>query len=94
MSAEMLMIVFFLKRRGRDLTFCSMVTVHTSCTALVILSAAKDLLPSAAALCIYHLQRLYVKDPSLTLRMTPQLPQKQAILCGSVSSNAAWIIQE
>ncbi len=51
MSAEMLMIVFFLKRRGRDLTFCSMVTVHTSCTALVILSAAKDLLPSAAALC-------------------------------------------
>ena len=42
MSAEMLMIVFFLKRRGRDLTFCSMVTVHTSCTALVILSAAKE----------------------------------------------------
>ena len=35
----------------------------------------------------YHLQRLYVKDPSLTLRMTPQLPQKQAILCGSVNSN-------
>ena len=73
MSAEMLMIVFFLKRRGRDLTFCSMVTVHTSCTALVILSAAKDLLPSAAALC---------------------KRSKQAILCGSVSSNAAWIIQE
>ena len=84
MSAEMLMIVFFLKRRGRDLTFCSMVTVHTSCTALVILSAAKDLLPSAAALC----------KRSFAYRMTPQLPQKQAILCGSVSSNAAWIIQE
>ncbi len=83
MSAEMLMIVFFLKRRGRDLTFCSMVTVHTSCTALVILSAAKDLLPSAAALCKRSFA--YAQDDT---------PIAQAILCGSVSSNAAWIIQE